>query len=133
MSLIIFLLLFLAFFAFMMMLTVLSRQNLTEQDKAKTAQPIISDAGVRELVAQGHIDDAVDLYRRFTGVDLFTAKTAVSDMQIEMRLAGSEDELRRLIRLGDKAGAIELYQQAAGVSLAEALAAVEAIEQQKGR
>jgi len=132
MSMLVFLFLLVAFDAFVLVL-VLSRKNTSRTDKAKAARQPASDAGVRDLVAQGQMDEAVDVYRRFTGVDVFTAKSAVLDMQTEMRLSSSEPEIRRLLRLGDKAGAIETYQQATGVPLADALAAVEAMEQHKER
>src|SRR5688572_1429251 len=114
-----------------MVMVSLSQQNMKK--KVKEQHQHISDAGVRDLITQGNFDEAVDLYRRFTGVDLFTAKTAVQDIQTEMRLGTSITEIQRLLRLGDKAGAIETYQQATGLPLAEALAAIEAMEQQKGR
>lgn len=128
MSLLIFLILLGAFFALIVSMAVMSQQNRT---KAKARQPYqtISDAGVRDLVAQGRIDEAIDLYQRFTGVDLFTAQDAVADMQRELQLSNTEADIRRRLRLGDKAGAIEKYQQATGADLKESLAAIEAMEQ----
>lgn len=85
-----------------------------------------SDAGVRDLVAQGRIQQAVDLYRQFTGVDEFSARAVIDDMVREVRLSDSVDsEIRRLLKSQNKAGAIQSYQDATGADLAEALEYVE--------
>ena len=86
MSLLIFLVVLLLSFVFIMTMLALSQQNLAKKNKAKDGGLRISDAGVRDLVAQGQIDEAIELYRRFTGVDLFTAKRAVADMVVGLRL-----------------------------------------------
>jgi hypothetical protein len=89
-----------------------------------------SDAGVRDMLLEGQIQEAVEAYRKFTGVDEYTAKKAIDDMLRDMRLddASVRDDVRKLLRAGNKAGAIEAYQAATGVSLAEALAFVESYE-----
>ena len=47
----------------------------------------MSDAGIRDLIAQGKIEEAVNIYRKFAGVDQFTAQEIISKIQQEMRLA----------------------------------------------
>ncbi len=103
--------------------------NQNQTAKQKNAQSSLSDAGVRDLLAQGRDDEALQIYQRFTGVDLFTAKDAIADLKREVQLGEMEKDLKRRLRLGDKAGAIEQYQQATGANLAEALAIIEAMEQ----
>jgi hypothetical protein len=39
-----------------------------------------SDDGLRALIAAGQMDEAVDLYSRFTGSDTESARTAVRDI-----------------------------------------------------
>lgn len=46
----------------------------------------MSDAGIRDLIAEGKIDEAVDVYRQFAGIDKFSAREAVEQLQREMRL-----------------------------------------------
>ncbi len=82
-------------------------------------------AGLRDMVARGKIDEAVHVYRQFTGTDQFTAREAVAAIQREQRLDAVRSDVDRRLRLGDKAGAIEAYQQATDADLAEALAAIE--------
>jgi hypothetical protein len=86
-----------------------------------------SDAGIRDMLFEGRIDDAIEAYRQFTGVDEFTAKQAIDDMQRELHLTDEiQQEVKRLMKAGNKAGAIEAYQTATGATLAEALEYVEA-------
>jgi hypothetical protein len=42
--------------------------------------------GVRTLIAEGRIEEAVEVYRNFMGVDKYTAEQAVSDLRREKRL-----------------------------------------------
>jgi hypothetical protein len=101
-----------------------------EQAKRKNKQGALpSDAGVRDMLLEGRVDDALEAYRQFTGVDRFTAQKAIEQMQRELRLEnGVRDEVRHLLKSGDKAGAIEAYQMATGASLADALNYVENLE-----
>jgi hypothetical protein len=121
--------LFLAAVIIAMLVMVIINQN--HAAKQKNAQPTLSDAGVRDLLAQGRDDEALQIYQRFTGVDLFTAKEALAHIKQAVQLGEMEQDLQRRLRLGDKAGAIELYQQTTGATLAEALAIIEAMEQKK--
>lgn len=87
------------------------------------------DAGIRSLLLEGRMDEAVQIYQQFTGVDQFTAQAEVAQLQRETRLSGTTgEELTELLKEGKKAAAIEHYQQRYGGSLEEALAAVESIE-----
>jgi hypothetical protein len=98
-----------------------------EQGKLKRkAGELPSDAGIRDLLLEERVAEAVETYRKFTGVDEFTAKKVIEDMQREMRLDDTvRASVQDLLDVGDKAGAIETYQAATGASLAEALAYVE--------
>jgi len=90
-------------------------------------------AGVRDLVAQGRHDEAVEIYRNFTGVDLYTAKERIADMAREHRLGIKLGDIEQRLRHGDKAGAIEIYQAATGADLAEALQEIEHMQQRRKR
>ncbi len=90
------------------------------------------DAGVRNLLLEGRLDEATQVYQRFTGVDEFTARAEVSQLQRELRLSGEAGaEIVSLLREGQKAAAIERYQQMYGASLEDALEAVESIERRR--
>lgn len=59
-------------------------------DAARKKRPdvaAIPGEGVRNLLAEGRIDEAVRVYESFMGVDKFTAEHAVLEMQREMRLS----------------------------------------------
>jgi len=91
-----------------------------------------ADAGVRNLLLEGRLDEAVQVYRRFTGIDEFTARMEVMQLQRELRLTGEVGtKITDLLREGKKAAAIEHYQQMYGTSLQDALEAVESIEKQR--
>lgn len=49
-------------------------------------RPMIQDDGVRNLVQQGDIDEAITVYQKFTGVDSYTARVAIEEMAREARL-----------------------------------------------
>lgn len=91
----------------------------------------ISDAGVRDLIGRGEFDQAVDVYRQFTGTDVYTAREVVNQLRREIQMGDAAEEIRRLLRLGDKAEAIETYQRLTGADLAEALEAIEQIQRQR--
>jgi hypothetical protein len=42
--------------------------------KARLSSDSLSDAGVRDLIAAGRLDEAAELYRRFAGVDAIAAE-----------------------------------------------------------
>lgn len=43
------------------------------------------NAGLRDLVEAGQIDEAVDTYRKFAGVDEYTARAAVQELEQQIR------------------------------------------------
>src|SRR5689334_16973476 len=69
------------------------------------------DAGLRDLISEGRIDEAIDLYQRFTGLDQMAAQNYVHSTAREMRLS---DEtyvaVERILKAKGKAAAIETYQ-----------------------
>jgi ribosomal protein L7/L12 len=88
-------------------------------------------AGVRDLIADGKIDEAIRVYAAFMGVDEFTAKDAIAQLQEELnaenRLSddGGMDEVQELVARGNKLEAIKRYREITGVGLKEAKDAVE--------
>ena len=105
---------------------------LRARQKAKGRRAMPSDAGLRDLISAGKLDEAVDIYRRFTGVDEFTARKLVDDLAREIRLNDTPyRDVAHTLKVKGKAAAIETYQTATGANLADALAYVEGIE--KGR
>jgi|GEM_PF-4540478 len=101
-----------------------------KEKKAKEGN-LPSDAGIRDLLVQNRISEAIDLYQRFTGVDEFTARKAIEDMEREVRLSVFNQDLRDILKDHGKAAAIEAYQAGTGSDLAEALAYVEEMEKAK--
>jgi hypothetical protein len=53
-------------------------------EKKKRPVNDLSADGVRDLIEEGKLDEAVDLYRRFAGVDQYTAQDAVEKLRKEM-------------------------------------------------
>lgn len=114
--------------------TTFRRQDEREADgKEKKIKhgDIPADAGLRDLIAAGELQEAEELYQRFTGVDEFTARDAVADLAREIRLTQISTQVQQALDTGDKAAAIEAYQAQTGASLAEALAYVEALQTDK--
>lgn len=90
-----------------------------------------SDAGVRELILENKIEEAIDLYQRFTGMDEFTARKAIEDMEREIRLSTFDADLKTILKEHGKAAAIQAYQAGTGSELEEALNYVEEIVRAK--
>ncbi len=101
-----------------------------KQKKSKIGN-LPSDAGVRELILASRIDEAISLYQRFTGVDKFTARKAIEDMEREVRLSTFDEDLVYILNEHGKAAAISAYQAGTGSDLEEALAYVEDLERAK--
>lgn len=111
---------------------VIGRRRAANAKGKPARRELPPDAGVRDLLLQGRTDEAMQVYQQFTGVDQFTARTEVMQLERELRLSGAFGaEIAALLREGRKAEAIERYQQTYGVSLAEALEAVESIEKRR--
>ncbi|MEQ8674677.1 MAG: ribosomal protein L7/L12 [Aggregatilineales bacterium] len=66
----------------------IANPDLLNDKKARSAAQSLSDAGIRELVEDGRIDDATELYRQFTGVDEYTARDYVDGIDNELRGRG---------------------------------------------
>lgn len=108
------------------------------EKKQRHAAESFSDAGIRDLIAEGQPDEAADLYARFAGVDIYTAREAVQDIAREMRLSDDVDSPPALdkddayvieaLRAGKKLEAIKRYQKVNEVTLKEAKEAVESLE-----
>lgn len=49
--------------------------------KLRGAEDSFSDAGLRDLIAEGRLDEAAELYRQFAGVDEYTAREAIEGIQ----------------------------------------------------
>jgi ribosomal protein L7/L12 len=100
--------------------------------KKKTAYDT-PDAGIRDLVRDGEIDRAVEVYRVFAGVDEYTARDAIRQIERELRLGDepapvNQAHILELLRQDKKIEAIKVYRETTGLGLKEAKDAVEAIE-----
>jgi ribosomal protein L7/L12 len=87
-------------------------------------------AGVRDLITEGRITEAVTVYAAFMGVDEFTAKSAIAELERQLsaknRLSDDGmDSVRDLLDEGNKIEAIKQYRLLTGVGLKEAKDAVE--------
>lgn len=101
------------------------------QPKSKEGAKL-QDAGVRDLIIEGRIDEAIEIYRRFTGIDEIAARKYVEDMAREIRLSDETYQaVQHLLKNEGKAAAIEAYQAQTGADLADALAYVESVEREK--
>lgn len=56
-----------------------------EEAERKKRSPVndLSDGGVRDLIEEGRIEEAVEVYRTFTGMDEFSARAAVERIRGE--------------------------------------------------
>ena len=103
--------------------------------------------GVKRLVQERRMIDAVKLYREITGAGLKEAKDAVEAIArgepvqinnvVTTHVGGATDQAEkmkdvvRLIKDGNKIEAIKTFREATGVGLKEAKDAVEAIERNR--
>ncbi len=55
-----------------------------EKTKKKKATADTQDAGIRDLILEGRMDEAVEVYQKFAGVDAYTAKDAVDEIAREL-------------------------------------------------
>ncbi|MEO1286297.1 MAG: hypothetical protein AAFV93_00910 [Chloroflexota bacterium] len=101
-----------------------------KEQKAKHGE-LPSDAGIRDLIVQGKVLDAIALYQQFTGVDEFTARDAINDMQREIRLGMMENEVASVLETQGKAAAIQAYQNITGKNFNDGLTFVEDLERTK--
>lgn len=91
-------------------------------------------AGLRDLIAEDRLDEAVRVYAQFMGVDQFTAKESVARIRQAMVAEGrlSDDMMRRVQRLvddGDTAEALVEYQRLTGADLNTAEAVIDLLRQ----
>jgi ribosomal protein L7/L12 len=102
-------------------------------EKKKRAAYDTMDAGIRDMIQEGRIDEAIEVYQKFAGVDEYTAMDAVAEIEHELRQGESaevgdiDDRIRNLVDDGKKIEAIKLYREMTGVGLKEAKDAVEGI------
>ncbi|MEO1162380.1 MAG: hypothetical protein AAFV98_01230 [Chloroflexota bacterium] len=96
--------------------------------KARKSGQLPADAGVRDLIAEGKLDQARDLYQQFTGVDMFTAQEAVEEMAREFRLTMIDDEVLMTLSNKGKAAAIQRYQEDTDADFDAALKHIEQLE-----
>lgn len=57
-----------------------------EEAERKKRSPVnnLSDGGVRDLVEEGRIEEAIEIYRTFTGMDEYSARAAVERIRGEL-------------------------------------------------
>ena len=105
--------------------------------KGKMSGAVDTDgAGVRDLIAEGRIDEAVKVYAAFMGVDEFTARNAIDQMQradeAETRLSSEGmDKVWSLLNSGNKIEAIKAYREMTGLGLKEAKDEIDRMERNK--
>ncbi|MBA3872343.1 MAG: hypothetical protein H0X30_24645 [Anaerolineae bacterium] len=57
-----------------------------EHGKKKKAAYDAQDAGIRDLIEAGRLDEAVEIYQKFAGVDAYTARDAVDEIARDIHL-----------------------------------------------
>lgn len=104
-------------------------------EKKKRASYDKPDAGVRDLIKEGRINEAIEVYQKFAGVDEYTARDAVAEIEYEIRQGkdpevadDTDDRIRNLVLEGKKIEAIKLYREMTGLGLKEAKDAVDGME-----
>ena len=55
--------------------------------KKKKAAYDAQDAGIRDLIQAGRLDEAVEIYQKFAGVDAYTARDAVDEIARDLHLS----------------------------------------------
>jgi ribosomal protein L7/L12 len=107
-------------------------------DKKKAPLLNLQGEGVRDLVEAGKIDEAVEVYAKFAGVDIYSAKDAVAEIQREPEASdhlsdaasAADPQIVALVQQGKKIEAIKIYRERTGLGLKEAKDAVEQIERE---
>ena len=56
-------------------------------DKKKKAAYDAQDAGIRDLIQEGRLDEAIEIYQKFAGVDACTARDAVNEIARDLHLS----------------------------------------------
>jgi ribosomal protein L7/L12 len=104
-------------------------------EKAKFLGKVVDTeaAGVRDLILEGRIDEAIEVYAAFMGVDEYSSRDAIEEMQAEInaeiRLSDDNfDSVHDLLGQGKKIEAIKQYRELTGIGLKEAKDAVEDME-----
>lgn len=92
-------------------------------------------AGLRDLIAAGHIEEAEQVYAKFMGVDQFTAQVSVERIQQAMQATeylGDDmgQHVQRLVESDRTAEAIIEYQRLTGTDLETAEQAIELMQKQ---
>lgn len=59
-------------------------ERFEKSTKKKKAAADNQDAGIRDLILEGRINEAVEVYQKFAGVDAYTAKDAVDEIAREL-------------------------------------------------
>jgi len=102
-------------------------------EKKKRAAYDTMDAGIRDMIQEGRIDEAIEVYQKFAGVDEYTAMDAIAEIEHDIRQGEDseapdiDEHVRNLVDEGKKIEAIKLYRQTTGLGLKEAKDAVEAV------
>jgi ribosomal protein L7/L12 len=104
-------------------------------EKAKFLGKVVDTeaAGVRDLILEGRIDEAIEVYAAFMGVDEYSSRDAIEAMQAEIdaeiRLRDDDlDPVYDLLEQGKKIEAIKQYRELTGTGLKDAKDAVEDME-----
>lgn len=101
--------------------------------------PELQDAimmGIRSMVQQGKLQDAIKTYQAYKGVDLLTAKEVIVDIQRAQRgdsessiTSNAAGRIIGLVRQGKTDEAIAIYQKSTGSDLNTAKRAITQIQQ----
>jgi hypothetical protein len=55
--------------------------ELTEDGLKKAPELRLQDGGIRDLIDDGRIEEAIEIYQKFAGVDEYTARDAVEEIK----------------------------------------------------
>lgn len=74
--------------------------RLEKRAKKKKVAADSQDAGIRDLILEGRMEEAVEVYQKFAGVDAYTARDAVDEIAHDLHQSATEglsvtDQLRQ--------------------------------------
>jgi len=105
---------------------IIEHPEALKKGKSESGKIVDTDgAGVKDLIAEGRINEAVEVYAAFMGVDEFTAQEAVEQLRREPQATerlGLDDlaEVRLLVAQNRKIEAIKRYRELTNTTLKEA-------------
>ena len=110
-----------------------SRQTLIDYCLRRLGDPVL-EINVDQDQIEDRIDEAIQVYSAFMGVDEFTARDAINDLEHELMAEANlseivdMDTIHDLLLEGKKIEAVKHYREQTGTDLASAKRAIDELE-----